>query len=235
MAEKDAERKPLPPYIPFKTFQNLIRKLKESTVPDQIDLSVLRSYSNSMARQVVASLKYMKLIDPFGKTQDRLRVLVDNYDTPQWRDTWLESFFEVYDPLLNGLSLESATPQQLEEKFRIAGAEGQMLQKCMAFFVAGVAEAGAGISPHITNRPRKPRAGKGRGRPKKTENNDGETRDLVFTPDIGFGKPPVGWAKFVLAVPGKGPVTILMPNDVTTDDWEMINTMMNAYVARLGK
>jgi hypothetical protein len=233
MAEKDPDRKPLPPYIPFKTFLNLLRKLKDSTVPDQIDLSVLRSYSNSMARQVVASLKYMKVIDAFGKTSDLLRTLVTAYDSHTWRDVWLETLFEIYDPLLNGLSLETATPRQLEEKFRAAGADGQMLQKCVAFFVAGATEAGAMVSPHILNKPRKPRAGKGRGRPRKTA--DDAAQDEIRTDGPSVPTVTGNLVKFQFPIPEKGNATILIPNNVASDDWEMISTMMKAYVSRLEK
>jgi hypothetical protein len=178
-------------------------------------------------------LKYMKLIDTFGKTSDRLRTLVEAYDTHTWRDIWMETLFDIYDPLLNGLSLESATPRQLEEKFRDAGADGQMLQKCVLFFVAGAMEAGTVISPHILNKPRKARAGKGRGRPKKTA--DDSVREDGRTDGVNMPVATGNLVKFQFPIPEKGNATILIPNNVASEDWEMISTMMKAYVSRLEK
>jgi len=65
---KNADRQPLPPYVPFKTFVTFIKKLKDTTVPERIDSSVLRSYSGGMAGQLTAALKYLKLTEDNSKT-----------------------------------------------------------------------------------------------------------------------------------------------------------------------
>src|SRR5436305_3230201 len=105
MASKEKEKQPLPPYIPYRTFKGLLIKLRDSAIPSQIDLSVLRSYSGSMARMIIAALKYMKLIDATGATSDRLAELVSAVGEPKvWEEVFMKFFFDVYDPILGQLS-----------------------------------------------------------------------------------------------------------------------------------
>ena len=232
MAEKEIElRQPLPPYIPFKTFKGVLRKLHETALPDQIDLSVLRSYAGSVARQIIASLKYLKLIDPTGTTTEQLAKLVDSIDVPEeWKQEFGDFIWDVYRPVIGELNTDTATSKQLEQKFREAGAEGQMLQKCVAFFVAAVTDAGVTLSPHITNRAPRKKAAKGKARAKKAgEEPEDEPRES------GSGQLPSGLVKFVFPIPEKGAATILIPGGLMSEDWEMINAMMAAYIQRLRK
>ena len=234
MAERETDKKPLPPYIPYRTFKGLLIKLRDTTVPNQIDLSVLRSYSNSMARMIIASLKYMKLIDATGATSDRLRELVNSVSEPKvWEEVFLKFFFDVYDPILGQLDVSNATPRQLEERFRDAGADGQMLQKCLAFFTAAAEDAKIELSPHITNRPRKARGtAKAKPRTRKTQDED-DSQGMSAESAHTFAVKNV--ARFQFPIPDKGAATILIPANTSADDWEMINTMMSAYVSRLEK
>ena len=60
MAKTDeGARQPLPPYISFKTLEGVVRKFKDTTVPDVVDTSVLRTYANSVGRQIIAAMKYL--------------------------------------------------------------------------------------------------------------------------------------------------------------------------------
>src|SRR5207302_5689286 len=100
-------------------------------------------------------------------TSDELRDLVTALDdTAAWNDSLSDLIFNTYRSILGDLNIDTATSKQLSEKFRAIGAEGQMLQKCEAFFTSALADAGITISPHITNKPRKPRSDKNKGRSK---------------------------------------------------------------------
>ena len=66
MATNDDARKPLPPYISFKTFTGFMQKLKETTVPERIDGSVLKNYAGSTAAQLTAALRSLRLIEENG-------------------------------------------------------------------------------------------------------------------------------------------------------------------------
>lgn len=235
MAEKDKEngKQPLPPYISFKTFYGLIQRLHElSVVPDQIDSGVLRSYSNSVARQIITALKYLRLIEPSGKTTDRLRNLVAAFDNlDAWQQQLSDLIFDVYQPIISDLNLDTATAKQLAERFRAIGAEGEVLQKCVSFFVAALLSSGTTISPHIIQAPRKKQE-----RPRGSKNTLRKTRATKASDDDDVAETPTatgGSVKFSFPVPEKGTATIFIPSDVTSEDWEMIEIMMRAYVSRL--
>lgn len=223
-----ADRQPLPPYVSFKTVEGVIQKFKETTVPDNVDPSVLRTYSNSVARQVISAMKYLDMINEKGKPTDRLIRLRNAYDTTDWQPTLTEVIYDAYRPLIDNLNLERATPAQLDEKFKKAGADGEVLEKCVAFYVAAMRAAGAPLSPYILNRPRK--RPERRGRPKKaqTENGTGETpEESVGT--IGSS------VKFSFPIPSRGTATFFVPAELTIEDWQMVDTMMRAYIERRKK
>ncbi len=231
MAKKDSERQPLPPYVPFKTFIGFMEKLKETTVPDRIDLSVLRNYSGGIARQLIATLKYLKLIEDNGQTSDALRSLVNDHGTPTWQET-LQNLVvaDGYAAVLGDLNIAVATRAQLEEKFKAVGAENQVLQKCIAFYIAAAIHANAKLSPHIvaTSRGRSDR-GRSRGRRARQE----ATKPDAALTDIPT--PQAGTVRFSLPLPNKPPITISVAEDLTAEDWVMVDTAIRAYIERRKK
>jgi hypothetical protein len=226
--EPEAERA-LPPYIPFKTVTNFLQKLKDTVIPPRIDSSLLRSYPGSVARQLKASLKYMGLIDDAGNTTEGLTNLVQAYGTPQWKDELRDFIPIVYLPVIGDLDTDKATLGQLHQKFRDQGvADGQMLQKCVTFYLSALREAGLTVSPHFTERA--PRRADRKPRSKKPESNpNGGDEEEVETP------PQSNTIKFSFPVPDKPSATIILPADLATDDWAMIDSMIRAYVQRREK
>jgi hypothetical protein len=226
----------LPPYISFRTLTGFAQKLKETTVPGRIDSSVLRSYAGSVARQLVLTLKWLQLIDGNGATNDRLKKLVAVFGTPEWKKVLWDLIHEVYQPVIGNLDLETGTHQQLLEAFRKVGADGVVLERAVAFFLAALKETGRTVSPHFNDRPRRPRAPNGRKKqkPKKDDDDlDLEEEDEEGGGDQEGSTKPSRRAKFEINVPGKRHATIVLPADVSSDDWTMIDIMMKAYVARL--
>lgn len=228
---KDAENKaPLPPYIPFRTFEGFVKKLHETTVPDQIDKSLFRTYSGSMGRQITAALKYLGLVDGSGNTGEELRGLVKAVGTPAWQEQLSRILFDAYQSIVGELNLETTTTHAVEQKFKSAGTDGQMTAKCVGFFIAAMRSAGKTLSPHITNKPRKARADKGKGRTKKVETG----ADEMSQAELPI-QPAGSVVKFQFPIPEKGTATIFVPSTLEQSDWEMVNVMMGAYVARLSK
>lgn len=230
MATKDDSKSPLPPYIPFRTFHGFLQKLHDTTVPDQIDKSLFKTYSGSVGRQMTAALKYLGLVDVNGNTNDRLRGLVAAVGTSEWQQILTDVIYDSYHPMLGDINLDTTTSHGLAQKFKAAGADGQMLQKCVGFFVAANRNAGVSLSPHITDKTRKARTDKGKTRAKKAENGfeENSQQDVAFQPSGSV-------AKFMFPIPEKGTATIFVPSTLETSDWEMINEMMTAYVKRLGR
>lgn len=224
------ERGPLPPYIPFKTLQGFVQKLKETTVPPRIDGSLLRSYSGSMARQLVASLRYLKLVDEANNSTDKLKELVPSYGTSTWPEMIGRVITEGYLDVIGDLDTDNATLGSLSEKFKAKGADGQVLKKCIAFYIGGLRAAGITFSPHFTEKAPRARRGAGTSRTKRDPPID-ETL-FIETPN-----PPTqsGTVKFSFPVPEKGTANIFVPSTLTGEDWEMISGMMQLYIARLAK
>jgi hypothetical protein len=225
------EHGPLPPYIPFKTLQGFVQKLKDTAVPPRIDSSLLRSYSGSMARQLVASLRYLKLVDEANNSTEKLRDLVKAYSTPEWPQMIGRVITEGYLDVIGDLDTDNASFGSLADKFKARGAEGQALQKCIAFYIGGLKAANISFSPHFTEK--KPRS-------RGDRNSAGRTRrEQVPGDDVVHEVPAVsaqsGTMKFSFPVPDKTPASIFVPSNLSLDDWEIIDGMMRVYVGRLTK
>ncbi len=227
MARKNGERVPLPPYISFKTFLGFIQRMKEMGLPERIDSSILRTYSGSVASNLTTALKYLKLIEDGGQTTAGLQRLVATYDTPHWQSEFREILDAVYKNVIGNLKLEIATPAQLDEKFKALGAGGEVLRKCVLFYLAASQESGAVLSPHILNRPRsKPDAGRNRGKKSRKALSD----SLDNSEETPLQE---GTVRFSFPVPGcKASANLSLPSDIELEDWEMVSDMVKTYIKR---
>jgi hypothetical protein len=122
------------------------------------------------------------------------------------------------------LDIDKATPSMLAEKFRAVGAEGQVLQKCLTFYISAMRNAGWQVSPHLIEKA--PRQKRDRNRPPR-QNHESEPR--------GDGAPAPGIVRFSFPIPDKAAATIILPAELTADDWEMVNNMVSAYISRREK
>jgi hypothetical protein len=220
------ERQPLPPYIPFKTFQGFVQKLKDTVIPERIDGTLLRSYSGSVARQLVAALRFLGMVDGNNYTTDNLKAAVKAYGGPEWAETFGEMFAGSYSDLINELNLDTATYGQLADRFKAWGAEGQVMQKCINFYLSATRNIGWTISPHITSkeRPRSERANRNRAK-KIPQANAEDAKEVVATSLTGS-------VRFSFPIPDKSTASLILPTDLVVEDWEMIDSMVKAYISR---
>ena len=214
----------LPPYISVKTFLNLIQKLNESTVPEVVDSGVLRSFPGSTARQLKVALRYLRLTDAADRATPLLERLVAAYGTEQWGERLSEVITPAYHQLVGTMNLSQGTRQQLEDRFRSAGAHGNVLNLCVPFWINAVTETGRAVSPHILQPQR--------GRPRSKRQKTVKTRVEGDDPGETDPMPIDGTVKFTFPVPGKESATIQVPADLEETDWHVIDAMMRAYVSR---
>jgi hypothetical protein len=155
-------RKHLPPYVSYRTFHNFIDRLQQR-LPSRID----RSYwgdllSGSTGTQLMAALRFLRLIDANGKPTEHLKPLVIARGEPRaqfLRDVATRAYDFVLD---SSLDIESATYAQLEEVFHNTfQITDDVSRKCVKFFIALSDDAGLKISPFITRRTRSVRANTG--------------------------------------------------------------------------
>lgn len=155
-------RKHLPPYVSYRTFRNFIDRLQQR-LPSRID----RSYwgdilSGSTGTQLMAALRFLKLIDANGKPTEQLKPLVIARGEP--RAQLLRNVAsQAYDFVLDSsLDIESATYAQLEEVFHDAfQLTDDVSRKCVKFFIGLSGDAGLPISPFIIRRTRSVRVAAG--------------------------------------------------------------------------
>ncbi|MCI0388242.1 MAG: DUF5343 domain-containing protein [Acidobacteria bacterium] len=149
MAAKMEERKAVPPYLSYKTFMNFINGLAETTIPMRIDRDLLRNLSGAAQGHLLATLKYLELIDQKGKPDDRLGALARSQGDARKR-LLLEVLKKSYPFLFsNDFDIQRATSRLMHEKFTDAGASGDTVRKAVAFFLTAAEAAGVPISPHI--------------------------------------------------------------------------------------
>lgn len=171
----------------------------------------------------------MGLTQEDGTVTEKLTSLVEAYGSPGWKMILGNTITESYSPIIKELNLGKATRNQVEEKFRNWGADGDVLQKCMGFYISAANEAGISLSPHIltTETRGRPKGSRTRKKSKQEEiNQNGESPS---------GLPASGAAKFSFPILGQGSATIYVPEGITSEDWAMVDTMMKAFIARKEK
>src|ERR1700730_3747883 len=72
-----------PAYVPWRTLTNYINSLRESSLPSQINRSVMASASYSTQAQLLAGMQYLGLIDKKGTPQAILSQWVEADETNQ--------------------------------------------------------------------------------------------------------------------------------------------------------
>jgi len=168
MNEKESSKKLLPPYVPYRTMVNFLDSLKVS-LPQRIDRSLppFKSMSGSLQGQLMLALEYLDLITDTGEVTTGLANLVQSEG--EQREQVLKPILTLAYPFLfeDGLELDRATHRQLEERFAQAGATGDTLRKCVAFFLNAAKSAGIKMSPHF-KKVRGPRTGAAKPRRKET-------------------------------------------------------------------
>ena len=152
----DSKEKPLsPPYLPWKTLENFIQRLKSGVIPSRIDRSVMSSFSGSIQAQLITTLRYLNLSNDQGSPTEKLEKLVVS-DGAEKQKILSDVLSSSYPFLFNkNVDLNKITFAQISDLFVEAGATGETTKKSIRFFLSAAKDAGINLSPHI----KKPRAG----------------------------------------------------------------------------
>jgi len=192
-----ANSKLLPPYVSYRTFWNFLDGL-QAAIPARIDRSFWGDkFSGSTGGQLIATLKYLKMIDGNGVPTLRLKQLVLTKGT-QRANLLRQLAQEAYPFFLTELDPASSTYSQLEEKlkehFQIAADVGR---KCIKFYI-GLAEDGAiSLSPFVT-------------RKSKAMHTSAPTRKVKRAP-VRTGDAPADNSASSLPVPNDPPFILASP------------------------
>ncbi|MGI2335209.1 MAG: DUF5343 domain-containing protein [Dehalogenimonas sp.] len=194
--------KSLPPYVSYRTFWNFLDGLK-AAIPARIDRSYWGDkFSGSTGGQLIAALKYLKMIDSSGIPTLRLRQLVFAKG-PQRADLLQQLAQEAYPFFLQALDPATATYSQLEEKLREHfPITADVNRKCIKFFIGMSDEAGISLSTFITRKSKNTRGSAARKMRKITPSDHDNVHHVSpdATPPIGNNvqETPVGDANQLL-------------------------------------
>ncbi len=155
-------RRHLPPYLSYRTFRNFIEGLRKG-IPARLDRRYWgERFSGSNGNHLIATLRFLGLIDASGTPTSRLRRLVSAKDE-QKTELLKEITTEAYGFLLQGsFEPQTATYAQLQEVFQDRfQPTSDVSRKCIKFFVALAGDSGIPLSQFISKRFRATRSGTG--------------------------------------------------------------------------
>jgi hypothetical protein len=182
MADETSE-KVAPAYVPTATLFNFINSLRETGLPSQVNKSVMTNLSYTTQAQLLASMRYLGLIDTEGRPQAILSRLVEADDKA--RAPIVEEILRArYSFVFDNLDLSRVTTEELEKQFRQEGISGSTVERAVGFFRGAAEMAGLTLSPHLKKRssptgaPRKARSKK---RPKVDQTTTTDKQQTVVS------------------------------------------------------
>src|SRR5262249_10907066 len=139
-----------PCYVPFDTFEAFIARLKQTTVPDTVHKSLMPNLAGAVQTHLIASLRFLDLIDVNGKVLPDLHPLVDAYGTPPGKPALQQLIEKAYKPVIGDLNIEKAIGKTLQDRFKDATSyDGTTLDKAIRFYIKALKTAGVNVSPFI--------------------------------------------------------------------------------------
>jgi hypothetical protein len=136
-----------PPYSSYKTFGTFLERLGPD-LPNRVDRSVLGHMSGANQYQLLAALRYLRLVSQAGVVTERLRDLV-KADGASRQDILRRLITEAYPFLFEGFDLKRATMHEIEVRFAAAGASGDTIRRCVSFFLGVARDCGIQLSPFL--------------------------------------------------------------------------------------
>ena len=145
-----ADRKPVPPYVSYKTLSNFLDRFKQG-LPGRIDRGLMASMSGAAQSQVTTALRYLGMISENGIPT----ILMKRYATGEETDrkAALREMLSTSYPFIftqAEFDFTHATASQLREAFMASTtATGETLGRCMAFLKDAALDADIVVSPFI--------------------------------------------------------------------------------------
>lgn len=221
-----------PAYGSFKTLVSFANSIRDGGhVPMQIDRTLMGNLSGSGKSETMTALKFLGLA--VGDKPVKPTALFEQYVMAEdgERPAVLKRILEdAYAFLLKApdFDIERASAGQVADLFRQQGVVGSTVVKAISFFLSAAKEAGIKVSHNV----RPPKIGAGGSKAKKEKRVDPTPDPAVVVPvPIADIKPP-HTHRFEIPIPGKPSVSVIVPDAMDADDWEMLSQMFGIYVAR---
>lgn len=230
MTQMPEKTKLTPAYASFKSFNTFVDARREDGhVTTVVDRSLMSNFAGSTAGELLAAMKYLGMIDDKGTPSQLYEQYVladDETRVPLLASTLRRSYPYIFET--ERFDVERATSQQVIELFRAQGISGSTLTRAIMFFLAAAKQAGIKVSPNI--RPPSMTA-RGNGKTKKESAPPPTPAPQVVAPVADRPAPPPKDVQvFEIPIPIGRKVTISIPNQFSSADWELFQTMLTAYV-----
>ncbi|MFF2048831.1 hypothetical protein ACFVUR_13370 [Stenotrophomonas bentonitica] len=233
MAESPDQTKGVSPaYGSFKTFVSFANSIRDGGhVPMQIDRTLMGSLSGSGKSETMTALKFLGLAA--GDKPVKPTVLFEQYVMAEdgERPAILRKILEdAYAFLLKApeFDIERASTGQVADLFRQQGVAGSTVVKAISFFLSAAKEAGIKVSHNV----KPPKVGSTGSKAKKEKRVDPIPDSVLAPPVLAAEKQPANTHRFEIPIPGKPSVSVIVPDAMDADDWEMLSQMFGIYVGR---
>jgi hypothetical protein len=148
--DQETQREHVPAYVSFPTLENFIGIYSGATdIPRHIDRSLMRNLSGAVQNHLMASLKFLALIDNDGAVMPGFRVLAKMHGTDEFAAQLREEIDSAYQDIVNSAEISALTPKTLQEKFRDAGATGSTNAKAIRFYLQALKKCGLTVPRHL--------------------------------------------------------------------------------------
>ena len=148
-------------YVSWGTFKNTIVDGMTENVPNVVDKSLFPGMAGGMQSHMMASLKFLGLIDDAGRPLEALHEVTVSDESA--RKAAMQKLIKSRYPAVLAIGLEKASMKQLLDTLESAyHVTGDTKEKAARFFIAACQYAGVGLSRHILDgavsagRPRRP-------------------------------------------------------------------------------
>jgi len=161
MTTEKMENQRTPAYASYESFNTLLDRMKEALpLPRPIDSTfwLKMKFSGSSTSALKSTLIFLGLLTEENMPTEELEELAKTEKGN--RGTIFGHILDkAYAKIFTKLDLERATTGQLKTEFKNIGADGQVGQKAMSFFLAMAKDAGKKMHAHLTTR--QPRSSSG--------------------------------------------------------------------------
>lgn len=137
-------------YLSWITFKNAVDGFGQG-LPNRVDRSVFPGLAGGVQYQLIAALRFFRLIEDDGRPTAALRALAVADEAE--RKKQLGALFRERYPVLFALDLTKTTPAELDEKMTEAtGLTGTTRTKAVRFFLAGLRYLEIPVSPLLAKK-----------------------------------------------------------------------------------
>jgi hypothetical protein len=161
MTTEKMENQRTPAYASYESFNTLLDRMREALpLPRPVDSTtwLKMKFSGSTTSALKSTLIFLGLLTEENMPTEELEELAKT-DKENRGTIYGHILDRAYAKIFTKLDLERATTGQLKTEFKNLGADGQVGQKAMSFFLAMAKDAGKKMHSHLTTR--QPRSSSG--------------------------------------------------------------------------